>query len=49
MIGVAGQAVADDLAVDFRTARFGVLIFFEHDDARALAHDEAVAILVIGA
>src|SRR3546814_18738004 len=26
-----------------------MFIFLEHDDARALAHDEAVAVLVIGA
>ena len=49
VIGVARQAVADHLGVDLRAARLGVLIFLEHDDARALAHDEAVAVLVIGA
>ena len=48
VIGVAGQAIADHLGIDFRAARLGVLIFLEHDDARALAHDEAVAVLVIG-
>ena len=48
VIGVAGQAVADDLGVDFRAARLGMLIFLEHDDARALAHDEAFAVLVVG-
>ena len=49
VIGVARQAVADDLGIDLRAARLGVLIFLEHDDARALAHDEAVAVLVVGA
>ena len=49
VIGVARQAVADHLGIDFRAARLGVLIFLEHDDARALAHDEAVAVLVVGA
>ena len=48
VIGVARQAVADHLGIDFRAARLGMLIFLEHDDARALAHDEAVAVLVIG-
>ena len=49
VIGVARQAVADHLGVDLRAARLGMLIFLEHDDARALAHDEAVAVLVVGA
>ena len=48
VIGVAGQAVADDLGIDFRAARLGVLQLFEDDDAGALAHDEAVAVAVIG-
>ena len=48
VIGVARQAVADDLGVDFGAARLGMLIFLEHDHARALAHDEAVAVLVVG-
>src|SRR5436190_9459734 len=47
VIGIARQAVADDLGVDFRAARLGVLIFFEHQYARAFAHDEAVTILVV--
>ncbi len=49
VIGVARKAVTDHLGIDFRAARLGMLIFLEHDDARALAHDEAVAVLVIGA
>ena len=49
VIGVARQAVADDFGIDFRAARLGVLIFLEHHHARALAHDEAVAVLVVGA
>ena len=48
VIGIARQAVADHFGVDLRAARLGVLIFLEHDDARALAHDEAVAVLVVG-
>ena len=49
VIGVAGHAVADDLGIDLGAARLGVLELLEHDDAGALAHDEAVAVLVIGA
>ena len=48
VVGVAGKAVADDLAIDLRAAGHGVLALLEHDDAGALAHDEAVAVLVIG-
>ena len=49
MIGVAGQAVADEFGVDSRAARLRVLEFLEHDAARALAHDEAVAVAIVGA
>ena len=49
VIGVARQAVADHLGIDARAARLGVLQLFQHDDAGALAHDEAVAVLVVGA
>ena len=49
VVGVARQAVADDLGIDLGAARLGVLVFLEHDDAGALAHDEAVAVLVVGA
>ena len=47
--GVARQAVADDLGIDPGAPRLGVLELFEHHDARALAHHEAVAVAVIGA
>ena len=49
VIGVARHAVADELGVDFGAALLGALIFLEHDDPGALAHDEAVAVLVVGA
>jgi hypothetical protein len=49
VIGIARQAIADHFGIDLRAARLGMLVFFQHDDARALAHDEAVAVLVIGA
>ncbi len=48
MEGVAGQAVTDHFCVDLGTARLCVLQFFQNDDARTLAHDEAVTIGVIG-
>jgi len=49
VIGVARQTVTDYLGIDLRAARLGVLIFLEHDHPRALAHHEAVTVLVIGA
>ena len=48
VVGVAGQAVADDLGIDLGAARLGMFQLFEDDDAGALAHDEAVAVAVIG-
>jgi hypothetical protein len=38
--GVVGRAVALDLGVDARAAGLGALVLLEHEDARALAHDE---------
>ena len=49
MEGVAGKSVADDLGIDFGAARLGVLELLDHHHAGALAHDETVAIAVIGA
>ena len=49
MEGVVGRARADDFGVDGRAARLSVLKAFQHEQARAFAHDEAVAILVKGA
>ena len=43
---VVGRPVALDLGEDVRAARLGVLELLQHDDARALAHDEAIALLV---
>ena len=48
MIGVAGHAIANHFAIDFGAARLGMFIFFQADDACALAHHKAVAVLVIG-
>ena len=47
VIGIARQAVTQNLGVNLRAARLGVLVFLEADDARAFAHHEAVAALVI--
>ena len=49
MKGVRGHAVADELGVDIGAAPGREFQFLEDDDARALTHDEAVAILVEGA
>src|SRR5208283_1152305 len=38
--------VTGHFAIDFRTALPGMFQFLQHDDARALAHDKSVAILV---
>jgi hypothetical protein len=46
MMRVGGVAVAGDFAINLRAALFGVFQFLQHDDARAFAHDEAVAVLV---
>src|SRR5690606_13672863 len=48
MVGVARHAVADELAVDLGAAGLGPLVLLEHDHSGPLAHDEAVAVLVIG-
>ncbi len=48
MMRVGGVAVAGQLGINSRAARFGVLQFFQHQHARAFAHDEAVALLVEG-
>ena len=49
VIGVARHAVAEDFGIDLGAACLGVFVFLDHDDAGAFAHDEAVAILIIGA
>src|SRR3546814_7463376 len=43
-MSIAGEAVADDLGIDGRATRLGVLEFFEHHHAGTLAHDEAVTV-----
>jgi hypothetical protein len=45
---IAGKPIADHLGIDVGAARLGVLELLQHDDAGALAHDEAVAVAVIG-
>src|SRR5215471_19605844 len=46
MIRVARHAVADDLGVDLGAAPPGVMVFLEHKNPGALAHDEAISITV---
>ena len=41
VVGIAGGAVATDLAVDFRTPGLGVLVFFQHQRTGALTDDKA--------
>ena len=47
--GVGGGAVAENFAVDFRAAGFGVIELFEDDHGGAFAEDEAIAIFIEGA
>ena len=47
VIGIAREAVADNLGIDFRAACLGMLIFFKHNNTSTFAHDKAVAILVV--
>ncbi len=49
VIGVARQAVSNDLGIDPRAASTGVLQLLEHDNAGAFAHDEAIAVFVVRA
>ena len=46
VVGVAGRAVAGELGVDPRAARYRFVPVLEDEDRRALAHQEAVAVLV---
>src|ERR1022692_1644184 len=45
VIGLAGGAIAGDLAVYVRAARLGPLHLFHHEEPRTLGENEAVAIL----
>ena len=47
VVGVGGDADAGDLGVDARSARDRVVVLLEDEAAGTLAHDEAVAGLVI--
>src|SRR5260221_757292 len=48
VISVSRETIADDLGIHLRSAAFGVLIRFEHDNSGTLAHHEAVAIAIVG-
>ena len=47
--GIAGETITDDLGVDLGPTSRSMLVFFEHHHTSALAHDETVALLVVGA
>jgi hypothetical protein len=47
VVGIARQAIADHFGIDLGAAGFRVLVFFEHDNACALAHHKTVAVLII--
>ena len=49
MVGIARQPVAGQLGIDPSAARLGMVERFQHHRAGALAHHEAVAVLVVGA
>jgi hypothetical protein len=44
VLGVGGEAVADDLRVDLRATGLCVVEPLEHEHGAGLAHDEAVAL-----
>src|SRR5205807_3663682 len=45
---IGGGAVTDQLRIDARTPRRGVIPVLEHQHARALTHHETIAVLVEG-
>lgn len=49
VVGVCGDAVADEFRIDFGAAFLGVFQRFQNDDARAFTHHEAVAVHIIRA
>ncbi len=49
MVGIGGQAVTTNLAIDFGPSFYRGLIFLKDNDSGPLGHDEAVAILIEGA
>mmetsp|Transcript_29163 Transcript_29163/g.56266 ORF Transcript_29163/g.56266 Transcript_29163/m.56266 type:complete len:393 (+) Transcript_29163:1631-2809(+) len=48
VIRITRQTITQNFGVDLCTTRFSVLIFFQHDNARTLAHDKAVTVRIIG-
>lgn len=49
MVGIAVGSVADEFGVNYRTAPFGVFQFFQHENPRAFADDQPVAVRVVWA
>ena len=46
VVGVIGEGMGQDLAIDLRPARLGVVQVFQDEHGRAFGHDEAVALFV---
>src|SRR5690554_222838 len=49
VVSIAGEAVANDFAVDLGATGLSPLIVFQHDNAGAFTHHKAITILVVGA
>jgi hypothetical protein len=49
VISVARESIADELGINPGAPALGVVIGFEHHDARALAHHKPVPITVVRA
>ena len=47
VVRIAGQTIPRHFGVNLGTARFGVLIFLEHQYGGSLAHDKPIAGFVI--
>ena len=47
VVRIAGEAIAENLSIDFRAALFRVLVFFKNEYASAFAEQEAVAVFVV--
>jgi len=47
--GIAGHPVPSDLGIYLGAALLRVLVFFQHQDTRSLAHHETVPVFVPGA
>ncbi len=46
VIGIGAHAEPNQLSIDCGPAALGILVLFQHHDARTVAHDETVAVLI---